>query len=111
MRRIGKRVAAVVLAGAAVVGAAAGVATSFAAGGEVAPKDWPQFRGPARDNVSKETGLLKEWPKGGLALAWRAKGIGDGHASVSVANGKIFTAGLDGDAVYAFALNEKDGSP
>jgi outer membrane protein assembly factor BamB len=72
-------------------------------------KDWPQFRGPARDNISKETGLLKEWPKEGPPLAWTAKGIGDGHASVAVTGGKIYTTGSDGSAVMAYALNESDG--
>src|SRR5688572_2282598 len=74
--RIGKRVdaAAVVLAaapvlGTAVFGTGAGVASADvpkagAASGSVA-KDWPQFRGPARDGVSKETGLLKQWPADG----------------------------------------------
>jgi outer membrane protein assembly factor BamB len=101
--QIGKRVAAIVLAGATVFGGAVAL-------GDVA-KDWPQFRGAARDNVSRETGLLKEWPKGGPPLAWKATGIGDGHSSVSVANGRIFTTGREGDAVYAFALNEADGKP
>ena len=99
--QIGKRVAAIVLAGATVFGGAVALA-------DVA-KDWPQFRGSMRDNVSKETGLLKEWPKQGPPLAWTGTGIGDGHSSVSVANGKIFTSGRDGDAVYAVALNEADG--
>src|SRR4051812_17363756 len=100
---IGKRVAAaIVLAGASVFGGAAAA--------DVA-KDWPQFRGPTRDNVSKETGLLKEWPPSGPRLAWKGTGIGDGHSSVAVAGGKIFTTGKDGDSVYAFALNESDGKP
>ena len=33
-----------------------------------APGDWPQWRGQNRDGISKETGLLKEWPEGGPAL-------------------------------------------
>jgi outer membrane protein assembly factor BamB len=100
---ISKRLAAMVLAG-----------TTFLAipsWGDVPAKDWPQFMGPARDNISKETGLLKEWPKDGPALAWKIKGIGDGHSSVAVANGKIFTAGKEGDSTFVYALNEADGKP
>lgn len=100
---IRKRVAAVVLAGVTVFGGAVAVTLADVA------KDWPQFRGSMRDNVSKETGLLKEWSKDGPPLAWTGTGIGDGHSSVSVANGKIFTSGREGEAVYAFALNEADG--
>ena len=39
-----------------------------------APGDWPGWRGPDRTGVSKETGLLKEWPEGGPKLAWKIKG-------------------------------------
>jgi len=71
--------------------------------------DWPQWRGPERSNVSTETGLLKEWPKDGPPLAWKAEGLGDGVAPVSVAGGRVFTTGnRDGDVVCT-ALSEKDG--
>jgi len=39
--------------------------------------DWPQWRGPSRDGVSKESGLLKEWPEGGPKLLWQVKDLGD----------------------------------
>ena len=35
--------------------------------------DWPQWRGPARDGVSPEKGLLRKWPEGGPKLAWKSK--------------------------------------
>ena len=38
--------------------------------------NWPQWRGPNRDGISKETGLLKQWPADGPPLAWKAKGAG-----------------------------------
>jgi outer membrane protein assembly factor BamB len=38
------------------------------------PDDWPQWRGPNRDGVSAERGLLKAWPAGGPPLAWKASG-------------------------------------
>ena len=97
---IGKQLAAMVLAGTAFL--------AIPSWGDV-PKDWPQFNGPARDNISKETGLLKEWPKDGPPLAWKIKGVGDGHSSVAVANGKIFAAGREDDSTFVFALNEADG--
>jgi outer membrane protein assembly factor BamB len=74
-------------------------------------KDWPQFHGPNRDNVSRETGLLQQWPKAGPPLAWKAEGIGHGFSSVAVASGKVFTAGDGEDSSYVFALNESDGKP
>ena len=55
--------------------------------------EWPQWRGPNRDGLSLEKGLLKEWPKAGPPLLWEAKGAGRGYASVVIARGKVFTMG------------------
>ncbi len=70
---------------------------------------WPQFHGPNRDNMSGETGLLKEWPENGPALIWTAKGLGQGYSTVSIAGGMIYTAGnIDKDTVItALDLNGK----
>jgi outer membrane protein assembly factor BamB len=89
----------------------AALATTFSAGAAniESTRDWPQFHGPNRDNISHETGLLKEWPSGGPPLAWKVTGTGGGFSSVSVANGKIFTAGDEKDSSYVYALNEADG--
>lgn len=64
--------------------------------------DWPQFRGPNRDGHSPEAGWLAAWPeKAGPKVAWSAR-VGKGHAGVSVAAGRAYTAGWDGkqDAVW-----------
>ena len=71
--------------------------------------DWPQWRGPDRTNVSKETGLLKEWPKDGPPLLWKAEGMGDGVASVAVAGGRVFSLGYRGEGEFVTALDVKDG--
>lgn len=71
--------------------------------------DWPQWRGPKRDNVSTEVGLLKEWPEGGPPLAWRVEGIGTGIASIAVREGTIYGLGYIGDHEYLTALGEKTG--
>jgi outer membrane protein assembly factor BamB len=42
--------------------------------------DWAQWRGPQRTGISRETGLLKEWPKEGPKLVWQIKDIGGGLA-------------------------------
>src|SRR5438552_1400240 len=58
--------------------------------------DWPQFRGPNRDDLSTETGLLKSWPKEGPPLLWKATGVGGGYSSISVAGDRIYTLGNKG---------------
>ena len=73
--------------------------------GAASSEPWPQWRGPNRDNVSTETGLLKKWPQGGPPLAWRARNLGAGYSGVSVAGGKIFTMGDGPDACYLIALD------
>jgi outer membrane protein assembly factor BamB len=96
----------------------AGFTLSAAAAG------WSQWRGPQRDGVSPETGLLKSWPKEGPKLAWTIKGLGKGMASTSIADGKIFTMGSrqGGQHVIAFdaatqkeiwatPVSEKGGEP
>jgi outer membrane protein assembly factor BamB len=72
--------------------------------------DWPQWRGPNRDGVSAETGLLQEWPKGGPPKAWTVKGCGSGYASVVVAEGFIYGGGRKGKQDCVWCLNEKDRS-
>jgi outer membrane protein assembly factor BamB len=73
--------------------------------------DWPQWRGPARDGRSADTGLLQAWPEGGPPLAWRADGLGSGFSSVAVAGSRIFTMGDVGESQYVIAVSRRDGSP
>ncbi len=77
--------------------------------------DWPGWRGPHRDGISKETGLLTQWPEGGPKLLWSSqkvnngKSVGLGYSSVSVADGRIFTMGDRDGQCYVYALDEKTG--
>ena len=52
--------------------------------------DWPQWRGPDRDGISRETGLLKQWPEGGPKVLWE-RPLGEGWSTVSEADGRAFT--------------------
>src|SRR6266545_3756158 len=72
-------------------------------------EDWPQWQGSNRDAISKETGLLKEWPKDGPALAWKVKGLGEGDSTPSVANGRVYGMSHRGSDEFVWALSEKDG--
>jgi outer membrane protein assembly factor BamB len=52
--------------------------------------DWPQFLGPDRTGVSKETGLLATWPEGGPKEVWRVPG-GVGMSGFAVSGGRLVT--------------------
>ena len=80
-----------------------GVSTAMSA-------DWPQFRGPNRDGKSPDTGLLKEWPPGGPKLLWAVEDLGHGFSSVAVADGMLYTTGLEGKTGYLYAC-DLDGNP
>lgn len=71
--------------------------------------EWPQYRGPKRDGLSPDKGLLKQWPAGGPPLAWKATGIGGGYSSVVVASNRIYTLGDVENSCRLLALNAADG--
>jgi len=77
----------------------AGSTTSLFAG------EWPQWRGPNRDGVSTETGLLAAWPESGPKLAWKITGLGAGYSGVSIAGGKLFTMGARGTDEFVVAYD------
>jgi hypothetical protein len=66
------------------------VAASLFVAAQMHADDWPQWRGPRRDNISIETGVLREWPKEGSNLLWMV----DGVVSMAVANGRWFVSGI-----------------
>jgi outer membrane protein assembly factor BamB len=70
--------------------------------------DWPQWRGPARDGVSAETGLLTAWPAGGPRLLWKVPG-GGGYSCPAIAGGRLFTlVSRDKDEIV-LCLDAKSG--
>jgi outer membrane protein assembly factor BamB len=74
-----------------------------------AESDWPLFRGADRTGVSKDTGLLKQWPKDGPPLAWKTEGLGIGFSSVSVSGERAFTMGDVNKACYLFGIDRAKG--
>src|SRR5438093_12121974 len=51
--------------------------------------DWPQWRGPNRDNAWNETGILKSFPAKGLKIRWRVP-VGPGWSSPVVVRGQVY---------------------
>ena len=71
--------------------------------------DWPQWQGPDRTGMSKETGLLASWPANGPAVVWTAGGLGNGYGSMAVAGTRVFVQGTRGGRSVVVALNRADG--
>src|SRR5262245_29627441 len=57
--------------------------------GAVSAEDWPQFRGPNRDNVWTERGILQTFPAGGVKVRWRVP-VGPGWSSPVVVRGRVY---------------------
>jgi outer membrane protein assembly factor BamB len=72
--------------------------------------EWPQWRGPQRNGISRETGLLQAWPEGGPKLLWEVKDIGNGYSTPSVVGGRIYLMSNRGDEESVLALHAKDGT-
>jgi outer membrane protein assembly factor BamB len=72
--------------------------------------DWPQWGGPDRNGVSKETGLLKQWPRSGPSLGWSAAMIGAGYGSVAVAGDRVFVQGMRNRQSVVTSLSRANGA-
>lgn len=87
--------------------ACAGAATTVRA------EDWPQWRGPRLDGISRETGLLQKWPQGGLKEVW-SKQVGEGYSGYSspiAKDGKVYLFASAGANDSLMAFDAKNGDP
>ncbi|MCP3980677.1 MAG: PQQ-binding-like beta-propeller repeat protein [bacterium] len=72
--------------------------------------DWPQFRGPNRDAISSETGLMRSWPEGGPEVLWSTE-VGQGYSGAAIHGGTVYFNDYD-EATFTFlvrALTLDDG--
>src|SRR5688572_2957474 len=70
--------------------------------------DWPRWRGPDLNGVSRETGWTTSWPKEGPKQLWKAE-VGIGFSGVTVAEGRVFTMGNENETDTVFCFDEKSG--
>jgi outer membrane protein assembly factor BamB len=73
-------------------------------------EDWPQWRGPNRDDVSREKGLLQEWPKEGPKRLWLFSDAGLGYSGFSIVGETLYTMGARGDEEFLIAVNATNGT-
>jgi hypothetical protein len=67
--------------------------------------DWPQFRGPRRDGICDERGLVASWPESGPKLLWAATNLGWGYSSPILVRDRLFITGDAGDDLHVFGLD------
>jgi outer membrane protein assembly factor BamB len=67
--------------------------------------DWPGWRGPKRDDVTEETGLLQTWPKSGPPLQWTYTNAGIGYSGPAVVGDRLFLMGARDGSEYVYALD------
>lgn len=81
--------------------------------GAVSAADWPQFRGPRRDNISSESRLMKDWPTAGPPLLWTYASAGIGYSGPAIVGDRLYTMGGRGDteAVIALDISVPDTTP
>ena len=71
--------------------------------------EWPQWRGPQRNGLSADKGLLKQWPAAGPSKVWSISNLGDGYGSLAIVGDNIYVQGTKGSASTLFCLNRADG--
>ena len=76
--------------------------------GEGKSLDWFQWRGPNRDGISYEKGILTRWPEKGPDILWRIN-IGGGFSGVTVADGKLFSMWQEENSQFLVCLNAQTG--
>lgn len=78
-------------------------------GNTAAEADWAQWRGPLRNGISSETGLIKQWPATGPHANWTISSLGEGYGSLAIKAERIYVQGTSGAASAIFCLNRADG--
>src|SRR5262245_44210950 len=71
--------------------------------------DGPQWRGPDRSDVSKESGLLKSWPANGPKRMWLFENAGNAYAGPAIVGDKYFTLGTRDNSEILLILNADTG--
>ena len=85
------------------------VIVAFPFQGRDSTVDWPQWRGPERNGLSQETGLLKNWPAAGPPIVWSVATLGAGYGSIATKRDRIFVQGAKDRQSVIYALNRADG--
>jgi len=87
-----------------------GLLAGFLSPSPAQAEDWPQWRGPDRNGISKETGWLAKWPAEGPKKLWEAS-VGVGYSSMSVCKSRVYTMGNVNDTDAVSCFDAESGKP
>lgn len=73
-------------------------------------EDWPQWRGPDRNERSSETNLLEKWPAGGPKQLWVSDKGGLGYSGPAIVDGTLYTLGAEEGIEFLKAINTRNGA-
>jgi outer membrane protein assembly factor BamB len=73
----------------------------------VSAQEISQWRGPNRDGIYTEAGLLRKWPEAGPKLLWKFEGLGEGYTSAAVTSKGVFISGMINNSGNIFAIDAK----
>ncbi len=68
--------------------------------------NWPQWRGPLRDGVWRETGIVDKFPTNGLPVEWRVP-VNKGYCGPAVVNGRLYVMDRQEGAPYVRKPGDK----
>jgi outer membrane protein assembly factor BamB len=86
------------------------LAACLTASGVARAADWPQWRGPNRDGISQEKGLLQQWPKDGPKLLWKITDMGRGYSTPAVVGDRLYLLANEGlENEFVAAVSARDG--
>ena len=71
--------------------------------------DWPQWRGPRSDGISRETGLLTDWSQQNPTVLWQQP-LGTGFSSIAVVGNRLYTMAAVEEVEYTFCLDTDTGN-
>src|ERR1039458_211711 len=72
--------------------------------------DWPRWRGPDLNGISREKGWQAQWPADGPKQLWKAS-VGTGFSSITVAGGRAYTMGNEADTDTIYCFDAVTGKP
>ena len=71
----------------------------------VSSQDFSHWRGPDRNGIYPETGLMEKWPDGGPELLWHYDELGPGHGSAAVTDSFIYVSGVEEEFGFVVAFD------